>query len=159
MGILHTLFGWSRVPEQLRAELESEGVLYLAEKVGVSQRFSGSIPGLFSSTGGTRGSGTLAITRARVYATFPTAARLGGPAIDQRWDAAGDGPATVTISDAGVLLEIDIANVDPRFRGQLSLRYRAPLTDDVLAQLPAHTLRFSVSPEYVFHLLGVRAKT
>ena len=33
------------LPDELRAEIEAEGVLYLAEYVPVTRRFSGKIPG------------------------------------------------------------------------------------------------------------------
>ncbi len=152
------LFNRTKVPMQLRAQLESEGLVYLAEKVGVSLRFSGSVPGLFSAASGNRGNGMLAITRKRLYATFPSAPRLDGPTIDQRWDAESGGPAKVTLSADGVRLDLDVGRVDPRFHGELSLQYRQPLTEDVLAQVPVQSLAFIVAPEYVFHILGVRAK-
>ena len=159
MGLLDKLFNTKRVSDELHAQLASEGVIYLLDKVGVSQRFSGSVPGLFSASSGARGSGLLAITRQRVYATLPSAPRLKVPAIDQRWDATQSGPAKVTLSEEGVQLDIAVSHVDPRFHGDLTLRYKKPLTAEVLAQLPARSLAFDVSPEYVFHVLGVRAKT
>jgi hypothetical protein len=159
MGLIGKLFNIKTVPDELQAQFESEGLIYQLDKVGVSQRFSGSVPGLFSGETGTRGAGMLAITRQRVYATLPSAPRLKVPAIDQRWDATQSGPAKVTLSEEGVKVDIAVSHVDPRFHGELTLRYKKPLTDEVLAQLPARSLAFDVSPEYVFHLLGVRAKT
>jgi hypothetical protein len=41
---------------------------------------------------------------------------------------------------------------------RLALDFKTPLTDDVLAVLPARSLAFDVTPEYVFHMLGVRVK-
>ena len=158
MGLFRKLFGHGRVPEQLRAQFDAEGLIYLAEKVGVTQKFSGSVPGLFSAASRNRGFGQLAVTRQRLYATYPSAPRLGGPLIDQKWDAQ-EGPVKVTLSESGMQLDIEIGRVDPRFHGHLSLLYRQPLDDDILQQLPARSLRFSVSPEYVLHLLGVRAKS
>jgi hypothetical protein len=65
-----------------------------------------------------------------------------------------------------VLVDLALNHVDPRFRGDLSLRYKMPLPDDVmplpddvLAALPSRSLAFGVSPDYVFHLLGVRVRT
>jgi hypothetical protein len=161
MGLFSKIFtvNGNRVPEELRTQLESEGVIFLSGKVGVSQHFSGSVPGLFSSTSRNRSSGTLAITRQRVYALLPYAPRLKQPAVDQRWDAEQQGPAKVTISESGVEVSIDIKRVDPRFQGSLTLLYRQELTEEQLAQLPARSLAFSVTPDYVFHILGVRAKT
>jgi hypothetical protein len=100
----------------------------------------------------------LAITRQRVYATLPSAAPLKVPAIDQRWDVDQTGPAKVTLADDGVHVNLDVDHVDPRFHGKLTLHYKKPLSPEVLAQLPARSLAFNVPPEYVFHILGVRAK-
>jgi hypothetical protein len=80
------------------------------------------------------------------------------PAIDQHRDAAQEGPAKVAISDSGVLLEIDVSRVDTRFHGHLSLHYKTSIPDDVLTALPTRSLAFAVSPEYVFHMLGVRVR-
>jgi hypothetical protein len=159
MGLLRKLYRRDAVPDELRRQLESENLVYLAEKVGVRQQFSGSVPGLFSGASRNRGSGMLAITGQRVYATLPSAPRLQLPAIDQRWDAEQTGPARVSISEAGVQLDLDVNHVDPRFHGHLTLHYKKTLTDEVLTRLPSRTLEFTVSPEYVFHILGVRAKT
>ncbi len=70
-----------------------------------------------------------------------------------------DGPAKVGGSDAGVQLDLALNHVDPRFRRDLSLRYKMTLPDDVLAALPFWSLAFGVSPDYVFHLLSVRVRT
>jgi hypothetical protein len=58
-----------------------------------------------------------------------------------------------------VQLDLALNHVGPRFRGDLSLRYKMPLPDDVLEALPSRSLAFGVSPDYVFHLLGVRVRT
>jgi hypothetical protein len=102
--------------------------------------------------------GLVVFTGVRLYALLPGIPRLNGPAIDQRWDAEQTGPAKVTISDSGVLLDLDIKHVDPRFHGQLSLQYRTSIPDDVLAALPKRSLAFAVDPAYVFHMLGVRVR-
>jgi hypothetical protein len=39
-----------RLPEPLRATLEPEGIIHVAERVRVRQRFSGSAPGVHSSS-------------------------------------------------------------------------------------------------------------
>ena len=156
MSFWRKLFTVSRFPEELRAQLESEGLVYLAEKVSVRQRFSGSVPGLFAAGSVNRGQGTLALTHRRIYATYRHAARLKGPVIDARWDDAG--PAQVSVSKDGVQMDLDVQRIDPRFKGHLTMRFKAVLTDEVLVQLPSNAVGFGVSPEYVFHILGVRAK-
>lgn len=148
-----------RLPEPLRAQLAPEGILHVAERVRVTQRFSGSAPGLHSALSVNRQMGLVVLTRERLYALLVTVPRLKGPAIDRRWDAPHNGPATVDISDAGMQFDLDVGQVDPRFRGRLSLNWKTPLPDDVLASLPAKSLAFGVQSDYVFHLLGVRVRT
>jgi hypothetical protein len=147
-----------RLPAPMRAKLEPEGIIAVAERIRVRQRFSGSVPGMVSSWGANRHMGLLVVTRARIYALLPTVPRLKGPAIDVRWDAPDEGQANVTISESGLLMELEVNRVDPRFHGHLSLDFRTPLADDVLAALPKRSLQFAVTPEYVFHMLGVRVR-
>ena len=147
-----------RLPKPLRAQLEPEGIIFVAEKVGVRQRFSGSVPGRHDAAGANRHIGLVVFTRQRLYALLPTLQRLNQPAIDRRWDAPRDGPAKVAISESGVHLTIDLPQVDPRFDGDLSLHFPMTLPNDVVTALPSRSLAFPVSAEYVFHMLGVRAR-
>ncbi len=147
-----------RLPGPLRERLDAEGIIHVAERVPVRQRFSGSIPGTASATSVRRHTGVVVFTRARLYALLPTVPRLNGPAIDQRWDAEQIGPAKVTISDSGVLLDLELRHIDARFHGDCSLQYKTAVPDDVLSALPQRSLRFDVKPEYVFHMLGVRVR-
>ncbi|HWF42590.1 MAG TPA: hypothetical protein VN683_10960 [Acidothermaceae bacterium] len=39
-----------------------------------------------------------------------------------------------------------------------SLKVNTSLPDDVLAALPSRSLAFGVTPDYVFHMLGVRVR-
>jgi len=39
-----------------------------------------------------------------------------------------------------------------------SLKDKTSLPDDVLAALPSRSLAFGVTPDYVFHMLGVRVR-
>jgi hypothetical protein len=147
-----------RLPPQMRAQLEPEGIVGVFERVRVRQRFSGSIPGMVSGWGANRSIGLLVFTRERLCALVPSIPRLKGPAIDVRWDAPQEGQADVVISESGVRLQLEVNRVDPRFRGELTLEFKAVLAEDVLAVLPRKSLAFNVPPEYVFHMLGVRVK-
>ncbi len=147
-----------RLPGLLREQLETQGIIAVAERVRVRQTFSGSIPGLVSSWSVNRHIGLLVFTRERLLALLPTIPRLNGPAIDARWDAPQGGAARVAIDDSGVQLDLEVNRVDPRFRGQLSLEFKTPLAAVVLEALPRRSLAFDVTPEYVFHMLGVRVK-
>lgn len=142
----------------MRATLDPEVIIHVAERVRVSQRFTGSVPGLVSGWSANRHLGLLVFTGERLLALVPSIPRLKGPAVDVRWDPAPEGAATVEISESGVRLDVEVHRVDPRFRGDLSLDFTTPLTGDVLTALPRRSLAFDVSPEYVFHMLGVRVK-
>jgi len=147
------------LPAPLRAEFEPEGIIVVAERVRVRQRFSGSVPGRSDALGISRHKGFLVCTRRRLYASIPTLARLTEPVIDQPWDSERHGPAKVAVTESGVMLTIDLKRVVPRFSGELSEEFKIELDADVLAALPTRSLAFEVSPEYVFHSLGVRART
>jgi hypothetical protein len=148
-----------RLPAPLREQLEPEGILHVAERVHVTQRFSGSAPGVHSAVSVNRQIAVVVFTRARLYALLPTIPRLGGPVIDQRWDCEKHGPVQVAISDSGVQMDIDVSHVDARFHGHLSLHFKTTIPEDVLAALPSRSMAFAVSSEYVFHMLGVRIRT
>lgn len=156
-GFFERFRGVGGLPPALRARFEPEGIVFVAERVGVRQRFSGSIPGRHDGLAVSRHKGLLVGTRTRLYAAVPTMPRLDGPAIDQPW-LGTSGPAKVTIDAAGVTLHIALKRVDPRFSGETTTTWKHPFTDDELAALPARTLSFDVSPAFVFASLGVRAK-
>lgn len=122
--ILRRLLRIGNLPADMRAEVEPEGILHLAEFVPVTFRFDGSVPG-FVSKGSVRSYvGSLVLTSQRVLGTLSTVPKLAGRAIDQRWDAPQDGPAKAEISSSGVTVNLDVGRVDPAFSGQLSLHYK-----------------------------------
>jgi hypothetical protein len=147
-----------RLPAPLRAKLEPEDIIHVAERVRVAHRFSGSVPGLVSGWSAHRHLGLVVLTGMRVFALLPSVPRLDGPAVDVEWAAPDSGAAKVTISDAGLRLALAVGDVDPRFRGDLSLQFAMPLADDVLEALPRRSLAFDVDAAYVFHMLGVRVR-
>jgi hypothetical protein len=149
------LFGIGKLPADLRTQVEAEGLLYLAEYVAVTRRFSGAIPGMRASHSVGSYAGSLAFTTQRVLGTLSVVPKLAGRAIDVRWDQALSGIATAEISPMGLQLELDVSEVDPRFSGQLSLHYKDAIPDEVLARLPRRSLAFDVPPEYVFRAVGV----
>lgn len=95
------------------------------------------------------------ITEQRVLATLSTMPKLAGRTIDQRWDTVQSGTVTADLSVAGLVLDVDIAAVDPRCSGTLSLHYKEPLPEDLLARLPRRSLAYDVPPEFVFRAVGV----
>src|SRR3954467_7406239 len=146
------------LPEDLRPQAEAEGVIYLAEFLPVTRRFSGSVPGKRAHTNISSYVGSVVITSQRVLGTLSSVPKLARRTIDQRWDAVQDGPVTADISDTGLHIEVDIGQVDPKFDGHLSLNYKTSIPDDVLMRLPRRSLAFEVPPEYVLRAVGVPAR-
>lgn len=143
------------LPEELRAEVETEGVIFLAEYIAVTRRFSGKIPGRRANANVTSYVGSLALTNQRVLGTLSTVPKLAGRTIDQRWDAAQSGTVTAMLSETGMQIDVDIPAIDSRFSGQLSMHYKVTIPEDVLVGLPRRTLSFDAPPEYVFRAVGV----
>jgi hypothetical protein len=142
----------------MRERFEPEGILFVAERVGVRQRFSGAVPGRRDALGVSRHKGLVIATRSRLYAAIPTLARLPETPVDRPWSTETHGPATVTVDESGVHMHIALKRVDPRFSGDLDTTWKCPIAADVLASLPSRRLSFDVSPAYVFCSLGVRVR-
>ncbi|ORV82349.1 hypothetical protein [Mycolicibacterium iranicum] len=153
--LLRKLFRIGKLPSALRAEVEADGVLFLSEYVAVTRRFRGTVPGLRS--GGSIASyvGSLVITRQRVLGTLSSVPKLAGRTIDLRWDAPQAGPVKAELSETGLTLDVDVADIDSRCSGELSLHYKEQIPPDVLAQLPRTSLAFDAPPEFVFRAVGV----
>ena len=149
------LFGIGKLPDDLRAQVEAEGIVYLADYVAVTRRFSGAVPGLRSARSVASYVGSLVFTSERVLATLSSLPKLAGRAVDVRWDAPQNGAANAEISPTGLHVDLDVADVDPRFSGHLSLHYKARIPGDVLTGLPRHTLTFQVPPQFVLRAVGV----
>ena len=153
--ILRKLFGVGKLPADLHAQVEAEGLIHLAEFVAVTRRFSGSIPGLRSQGSIASYVGSLAFTSQRVLATLSVVPKLAGRVVDVRWDDAQGGVATAEISATGLQVDLDTAAVDEKFHGHLSLHFKDAIGEDVLARLPRLSLAFDLPPEYVFRAVGV----
>jgi hypothetical protein len=155
--ILRRMLRIGKLPAAMRAEVESEGILYLAEFVPVTFRFSGSVPG-FVAKGNIRSyAGALVLTSQRVLGTLSTVPKLAGRAVDQRWDAAHEGPVKAEFSDGGLALNVDVNQVDPAFSGRLSVRYKTAIPEAVLATIPRRSMAFGVPREWVLRAVGVPA--
>lgn len=81
--------------------------------------------------------------------------RLAGPTVNVRWNDLQTGAAQVQISSTGLQVDVDVAGVDEKFSGELSLHYKVAIPADVLSALPRHSLAFDMPPEYVFRAVGV----
>ena len=144
-----------KLPDELRAEVEAEGILHLAEYVPVTRRFTGRVPGKRSAGSIASYVGSLVLTNQRVLATLSSVPKLAGRTIDLRWDAPQSGAVKAELSETGLLLESNVAEVDPRCSGHLSLHYKDAIPEDLLMRLPRRSLAFDVPPEYVFRAVGV----
>jgi hypothetical protein len=155
-GFLRKLFRIGKLPNDMRAQVESEGIIYLGEYLGVVLRFTGHVPGR-KSVGLIRGyGGSLALTNQRALGTVSVLPGKAGRAVDQPWNASEARAVKGTLSESGLLLEIsDLAQVDPEFSGSLSLNYKTELSTDVLSRLPARTLAFDVPRKFVYSVLGI----
>jgi hypothetical protein len=156
--LLRKLLRIGGLPAEMRSQVDAEGIIYLAEYVPVTRRFSGSVPGKRANTNISSYVGSLALTPQRVLATLSSVPKLAGRSIDQRWDAPQNGPVRADISAAGLHIEVDIGEVDQKFNGHLSLNYKTSIPEDVLMQLPRKSLAFEVPPEYVLRAVGVPAR-
>jgi hypothetical protein len=153
--ILRKLLRIGGLPDNMRAEVEAEGIIHLAEYVPVTRRFSGKIPGRIAKGNVASYVGSLVITNQRVLATLSSVPKLAGRAVDQRWDAPQVGTVTADLSETGLRINVDMPAVDPRCNGELSLHYKNQIPADVLMRLPRRSLAFDVPPEYVFRAVGV----
>jgi hypothetical protein len=99
--------------------------------------------------------GSLVLTDQRVLGTLSSVPKLAGRTIDLRWDTPQIGSVKAELSETGLLLEVNVAEVDARCTGHLSLHYRDAIPENVLARLPRRSLAFDVPPEYVFRAVGV----
>ena len=139
----------------MRDEFESEGIIYLADYVAVTRRFSGKVPGLRANGAVASYVGSLVFTSQRAVATLSSVPKVAGRTMDARWSDRQEGAVKVEISASGVALAVDVADVDPQFSGHLSLTYKVDLPDDVLNRLPTRQLAFDVPPEYVYRAVGI----
>jgi hypothetical protein len=107
------------LPDELRAQVEAEGVVHLAEYLPVTRRFSGSVPGMRASGNISSYVGSLVFTPQRMLGTLSSVPKLASRTIDQPWDAP---------------------------HGHLSLHYKDSIPGDVLMRLPRRSLAFDVPP-------------
>jgi hypothetical protein len=152
---LRKLLGIGKLPAELRAEVEAEGVIHLAEYVSVTRRFSGRIPGMRSAGSISSYVGSLVLTNQRVLGTLSSVPKLAGRTIDLRWDAPQAGAVKAELSTTGLTLDVNVAEVDTRCTGHLSLHYKNALPEELLMRLPRRSLAFDVPPEYIFRAVGV----
>lgn len=153
---LRKLLGIGKLPDDMRAAVESEGVIHLAECVPVTMRFNGKVPGKTAKGNIRSYVGALAITNQRVLGTMSSVPKKAGRAVDHRWHADVGSMVAATLDTSGLLLDVaDISVVDPKFSGSLSLHYKSALPEEVLFRLPQRSFAFDVPPKFVNSVLGI----
>ncbi|MDP9166483.1 MAG: hypothetical protein M3O32_10560 [Actinomycetota bacterium] len=157
-GFLQDKASWSKLPAELRQQLDGDDVIVIAEKVGIVRHLGGHVPGVFSASSVARTQGAFAVTTTRVLATLPTGADPHLRAVDTPWDVP-HGPGRITISSNGVQIDISMREVDHAFNGSMTLTYKRAITDDQLGKLPATQLWCSIDPTVVYRAAGVRPRS
>ena len=156
---LRKLLRIGRLPDQIRAEVEAEGIIHLAEYVPVTRRFTGRVPGMRSAGSISSYVGSLVLTNQRVIGTLSSVPKLAGRTIDLRWDAPQTGTVKAELSETGLVLDVDVAEVDPRCTGHLSLRYKDAVPEDVLMRLPRRSLPSMCRPSTCFARSASRTRS
>lgn len=153
---LRKMIGIGGLPEDMRAQVEAEGVIHLAEFVAVTFRFSGKVPGKTAKGNLRSYVGALALTDQRVLGTLSSVPNKADRAVDHQWNAELGSMVHATLDESGLLLDVpDISVIDRSFAGSVSLHYKAPLPADVLARLPQRTFAFDAPPKFVYAACGV----
>jgi hypothetical protein len=154
--LLRKMIGIGKLPDDMRAEAEAEGLIHLAEFVAVTFRFSGKVPGKVAKGNIRSYVGALVLTNRRALGTLSVVPKKAGRAVDHQWTDAPGSMVNATLDESGLTLDLpDISVVRPDFSGSLSLHYKAPLPEDVLARLPQRSFAFDVPPKFVYSACGV----
>jgi hypothetical protein len=153
---LRKMLGIGALPDDMRAQVEAEGVLHVAEFVPITFRFSGKVPGKVAKGNFSSYVGALALTSQRVLGTMSSVPKKAGRSVDYQWNVPGGSMVAATLDESGLLLSVpDISVVDPSFSGSVSLHYKAPLSAEVLSQLPERSFGFDVPPKFVYAVCGM----
>ena len=156
---LRKMLGIGSLPDDMRAQIESEGVLHLAEFVPVTFRFSGNIPGKVAKGNLSSYVGALALTDQRVLGTLSTVPKKAGRSVDHRWNDPPGSMVRGRFDESGLTLSgSDLSFIDPTFAGSVSLHYKSHLPPEVLEALPEREFTFDVPPKFVYSVCGVPAR-
>jgi len=149
VGLFSRLGGGGKMPDEVRAEISGETILFEAEGVRVSLRRSGHVPGVVVKGGVNVGRGAFAVTDRRFIGT-----RGRGKWVDVPLDQASDGPASVTLDATGLHVLFDLDRVHPSCKGEMKIDFRQELSEEALARFPVRQMSFSVDPQKVVRMFG-----
>ncbi|MDQ1487383.1 MAG: hypothetical protein QOJ62_3076 [Actinomycetota bacterium] len=154
--LLRKVLGIGKLPDDMRAQLETEGLIHLAESIAVTFRFSGHVPGKVAKGNIRSYVGALVLTEQRVVGTLSVVPKKASRAVDHQWTDAEGSMVQATLDESGLTLDVpDIAVISPEFSGSMSLHFKAPLSEDLLARLPQRSFTFDVPPKFVYSACGV----
>jgi len=106
---LRKMLGIGKLPEDVRAEVEAEGILHIAEFVPVTRRLTGRVPGMRSKGSISSYVGSLVLTNQRALGTLSSLPKLAGRTIDLRWEAPQQGAVKAELSAVDGVLDVDVA--------------------------------------------------
>jgi hypothetical protein len=154
--VLRKMLGIGKLPDDMLAQVEAEGLIQLTEFVPVTFKFSGHVPGKVAKGNFRSYVGALVLTNRRVLGTLSSVPKKAGRAVDHQWTDDEGSMVNATLDESGLLLDVpDISAVQPDFSGSLSLHYKAPLSAEVLGRLPQRSFAFDVPPKFVYSACGV----
>src|SRR4029079_19372267 len=108
---LRKLLRIGKLPDEVRAEVEGEGIIHLAEYVAVTRRFTGRVPGMRSAGSISSYVGSLVLPNQRGVGDVSSVPKLAGRTIDLRWDATQAGAVKAELSATGLDLHVNVAEV------------------------------------------------
>lgn len=156
MAFVRKLLKIGAIPADVDAEAKAEGVLYSADCLPATLRFTGQVPGRKSVGLVRKYGGALVLTNQRALALIGAVPGKSGRAVDQPWTAKQAGMVAGTLSESGLTLDIpDLSVVDPQFSGTFSLRFDAEIPGEILQRIPTRSLGFDVPPKFVYSALGI----
>ncbi len=131
-ALRYRLFGMGKMPNALRAVAGGAGVLVAAEGLPVHNRvLSLRMPGARVSGGVRTASGSVVILPGRLLASIGTHVIL-----DTEFPSGG-GRQELALAEDGLRISFDVATVLTEGSGSVEVRYKLPLDQAVLGQLPA----------------------
>lgn len=137
-SIFFHLFGLGRMPEPVRAEVLAAKPVVFAEGLGGWLRPRGGMPGGIRMHSISSVHGGLAFTETRLVVTVGKHVPVDLAFADVVEGAA----ATITLSDTGLRLEVDMARAVRGARGTLQLDFKHPMGPQELGRLPATRFGF-----------------
>lgn len=148
-SLVYRLFKVGKLPDDIRAEIAGESVLYETQGIRVVLHRSGRVPGARVAGGVSGAWGSFAVTERRIVGS-----RARAKLVDAPYDAESDGPATIMLDERGLHATFDLDRVHPSCSGTMRLDFHQDLTAGDLATFPVTEMSIAVDPQKVVRLFG-----